>query len=125
MSKYVQSVDKDTRIDDILDFKKYGKYLYKPQKWRGIQCDDTILWDSILYNGEFTMDCKIGFEIPLEARKTIVNLIQANLDYFTERRSYRPILGYEFLIDTGNSKLVCCPQPRYYVHESQAIVEQL
>ena len=71
------------------------------------------------------MDCKIGFEIPLEARKTIVNLIQANLDYFTERRSYRPILGCEFLIDTGNSKLVCCPQPRYYVHESQAIVEQL
>jgi hypothetical protein len=39
-------------------------------------------------------------------------------DCFHGKGMQRPILGYEFSIDTGTATPVCCKQPRYGPHEA-------
>ena len=60
-----------------------------------------------------------------EIKETISYLIKENWDCFAKRGTRRPILGYKFGIDTGDSKPVCCLQPRYGVHESKVIITQI
>ena len=39
--------------------------------------------------------------------------------------THRSILGYEFGIDTGGAKPVCCRKPSYGPHESKIIMAQV
>ena len=63
--------------------------------------------------------------MPSEIKQTISNLIKVNWDFFAEREACWQILGYEFGIDTGDSKSVGCSQPRWCVHESKVITTQI
>ena len=63
--------------------------------------------------------------MPSEIKQTIRNLIKVNWDFFAEREACWQILGYEFGIDTGDSKYAGCSQPRWCVHESKVITTQI
>ena len=47
------------------------------------------------------------------------------LDCFYKRGTRRPILNYEFSIDMGSAKLVCCIKPRYGLYESKIIIQHI
>ena len=83
------------------------------------------MWNEVEDTWEFENDSRIRKNVLPEIKQTISDLIQANWDCFSERGTRRPIIGYKFWIDTGDSKHVCCSQPRYGVRESKVIVTQI
>ena len=55
----------------------------------------------------------------------IKDIIKEYWDCFCERGCHRPILDYEFGIDTGDHTPVCCRKPSYGFHESKVIMQQI
>ena len=60
----------------------------------------------------------------MEHRPVIAAIIREYWDVFDPSGALRTILGYEFSIDTGAHKPVCCKPPRYGPHES-VVMRQL
>ena len=87
--------------------------------------DNNVMWNGANEISEFENNSRIKINVLPEIKETISDLIKANWDCFTKRGTRRPILGYEFGIDTGDSKPACCLQPRYDVHESKVIITQI
>ena len=58
-------------------------------------------------------------------RLHIHGIVKKYWDCFCKRGARRPILVYDFLIDTGSAKLVCCRKPRYGPYESKTILQQI
>ena len=82
--------------DDIITFSRE----------RHQQCfDDLIQW----------RDC------PLEHRPVIGALIQEHWDVFDPAGALRTMRGYQFSVDTGAHKPVCCKPPRCGPHESEVM----
>ena len=61
----------------------------------------------------------------ITVRNAILGVIMQNWDTFDEQGVSRPVLGYELCIDTGVSLLVCCQLPRYGIHESKVMTDQI
>ena len=55
----------------------------------------------------------------------MTNLIKKFLDIFAKESCKRPIIGYEFGIDTGTVKPVCCRKTTYSFCESKIVMEQI
>ena len=55
----------------------------------------------------------------------LVSTIHEYWDCFYDGGVVRPILGFDFRIDTGSSAPVCCRQPRYGIFESKIMLEQI
>ena len=53
----------------------------------------------------------------------IVQLVEAHWDVFAEGGLRKPIRGFEFQVDTGTSKPVCCKVPRYGKNEAKVMRE--
>ena len=58
-------------------------------------------------------------------RDTILRVIHDHWDAFDEKGVNRPVIGYEFCVDTGGSPPVCCRLPKYGIHESKLMTEQI
>ena len=87
-------------INDMIDFKT---------------SNNTATLDSLkIYNGA-----------PSTSRSTISKLVKIYWDCFVEEGIKRPILGFEFAIDTGKHTSVCCQKPRYGPHESIIILKKV
>ena len=56
-----------------------------------------------------------------ENRQRIVDIIQEYWDVFAQEGLKNPILGFQFVVDTGAAKPVCCRLPRYGMHEAPVI----
>lgn len=78
---------------------------------------DHILWDDPSFNSELTKKLKIDPNIDPSLRYSILHVIQDNWESFCEQGAPRPMFDFEFCIDTGDSKLVCCRRPVYDIHE--------
>mmetsp|Transcript_13167 Transcript_13167/g.31418 ORF Transcript_13167/g.31418 Transcript_13167/m.31418 type:complete len:1848 (-) Transcript_13167:281-5824(-) len=85
-----------TPRDDVIEYKEetYGKEFESQIQWR---------------------DCPTTWKPIFEA------VIKSYWDVFAKEGMKRPILGYEFSIDTGEAKPTCCRQPRYGPHESRVM----
>jgi len=55
----------------------------------------------------------------------VTNIVREYGDCFDKQGATRPIIGYEFGIDTGNTKPVCCKKPSYGFYESKVIMTQV
>jgi len=64
-----------------------------------------------------------GLDPTLTAQLT--DIIHRYWDSFIAIGVSRPVVNYEFCIDTGTSKPIACRPPRYGVHESQIMTKQL
>ena len=71
---------------------------------------------------EMEKNIRIGKDAPQARRSHILGIVKKYWDYFCKRGARRPILNYEFSIDTGSAKLVCCRKPRYGPYESNIIL---
>ena len=54
-------------------------------------------------------------------KTSITTIIQDSLDSLYKQGASRPMFDFEFFIDIGDSKPVCCHQPLYGIHERKII----
>ena len=55
----------------------------------------------------------------------VIQIIHDNWDSFYEVRTARPMIDFEFYIDTGDAKAVCCRQPTYGIHKGKIMTEHI
>ena len=67
------------------------------------------------------MSDKVSGEIKIQVRNIIIKF----WDSFCEEGARRTILGYEFAVDTGDAKPVCCKKPNYGPYESEIIMKSI
>ena len=64
-------------------------------------------------------------DIDVTLRQYILAIIHDNWGSFYEGGVSRPMLDFEFCLDTGNSPTVCCRQLLYGFHESKIMTAQI
>eukprot|EP00978_Attheya_sp_CCMP212_P026084 scaffold85103_cov48-Attheya_sp.AAC.3 len=99
--------------------------MYKPPEWDPGTRTDIIQFDPVADAAELSKHIQMGESISTTTCSRVLSVIQTYWDCFCEDGARRPILGYEFSIDTGGSPPVCCSKVRYRPHESKIIVKQL
>ena len=91
--------------EGVFDYPFHGtcefcsKFSWKPHKR-----NDIIVWDTTCYSKELEKDIRIAFY---------------------DECSHRPIIGYEFAINTGEHTPVCCKKQSYSHHESKIIMKNI
>jgi hypothetical protein len=124
---YVPTEDYGSEFDDDLFlFPRFGKSLRKPEGLRDIPArSDIRLWNPAVDQDEFDKMITIPASLDPYLRNELVAVIQDNWDCFFSDGVRRPILGFEFCIDTGNSAPVSCGQVNYGIHESKIMMEHI
>ena len=127
VNKYTTSHVEDDDVDDILDYGKYGKYVYKPQMdWSdNNNCKGIIIYNENDHAYELYSDLWVDDTIDPNKKAKIINIIKEYWDYFLKTGAKRTISGYEFGIGTGGSKHFSCRKPSYGPNESKIIMEQV
>ena len=119
--EYAEDID-----DGVFDYEHYGKTMYRPKKlWKDGIRDDIILYDRAEHEDEMLKGLKIGKTVTDTTKLALIGLITKYWDCFVEEGARRPIIGYEFAIETGLSKPVCCKKPNYGPYESEIIMKQI
>ena len=108
--------------DGAWDFSNYGKSVYRPKlDWQDKQRNDIIDFEES-YQAELDKDLRMGTGVDDATKQEIMSLIKKYWDCFCKEGAKRTIIGYEFGIDTGNAKPVCCRKPSYGPYEAEIIM---
>ena len=122
---YSNDIDDDLLIHAYENFGK-SKTAYKSESWNpGSPRTDLIKYDAARDDDEIKSSFKINPDCSTEIRSRILSIIHKYWDCFCKRGVSRPILGFEFGIDTGASRPVCCRKPQYGFHEKSIIMDQV
>ena len=89
--------------------------------WTPKPRSDIIPWNSFLWQQELDNNFNIDSMTDNFTRQAILQIIEDNWDSFCEIGTSRPMLDFEFCIDTGYAKAFYCRQPTYGVHEENII----
>ena len=110
ISQYTTPEDYGDEVDGILDYSQYGKCVYRNKMtWNNdIKRDDIILYNCTLHGAELDKDLKFDESIDEATKQQIITIVKKYWDCFVKEGAKRPILSYEFGIDTGGAKPVCC-----------------
>ena len=108
--------------DDGIDmlFRTSGKALFKRSQALPPRTD--IIWYDSQHKKELDESIQWA-DCPEHMRPKIRSIIKAYWDVFASEGMKRPIRAFEAYIDTGTSKPVCCPLPRYGPHESKVMTQ--
>ena len=74
---------------------------------------------------ELMQNLHIGKNVKEIYKDQIIGIVKKYWDCFCAKGACRTILDYEFAIDTGASKPVCCRRPTYGPHEKPIIMDQI
>ncbi len=120
-------IDYATDYDDsVFVFEKFGRALsHPPTCISTISCSDLRQYDASVDNIEFTKSFNIGPTVDPLIKQHLIALIHSHWDCFYANGVRYPILGFEFVVNTGTSKPVCCPQPRYGIYKCVIMQKQL
>ena len=122
-SVYAPSSSYDDVNEGHFIFKQFGNAVFRCKAWEPGKRDDIIHYSN---KDEATLSkLQICKNAPESAKSVICKLVTMYWDCFAEDGIKRPILGFEFAIDTGNHTPVCCKKPRYGPHESKVILKQV
>ena len=102
--------DYNIDIDEgIFDFEQHGHCVFRPhrQQWKASDRNDIIAFHHDTHHTELHQNLQIGKHVNPSLRTRIIALIKRNWDAFCGEGCRRPILGYEFAIDTGTATPVC------------------
>ena len=127
-SKYIPTDNLDDIDDGIFDYTAYGRTFFRPKhtsKHVVPPRNDVILFNEDTDREELTAGLRVGSQVTDTLKGRIISIIEEFWDCFCKRGAYRPILGYEFGIDTGASKPVSARQVQYGPHESKIIMKQI
>ena len=116
-----------TDVDNgVFEFESYGKCVFRPTyDWDAGKRTDIIVFNESSDTTELTKDLRFGKHITPENKNVITGLIKKYWDCFCAKGCHRPIIGYEFAIDTGTHTPVCCRKPSYGFHEAKVIQTQI
>ena len=67
---------------------------------------DLLIWDESSFTSELAKDSRIGNDINPTIRQSVIKIIHDNWDSFCEQGADRPMIDFEFCLDTGDSKPV-------------------
>lgn len=113
-NQYISVDVLDDVEEGVFDYQQYGNTVYRPNTiWKDIERDDCIMWYKQRDEKEVNTNIKIWKGASHEHRNTITGIFRKYWDCFSKAEARRPILNYEFAIDTGTAKPVCCRKPRY------------
>lgn len=112
--------------DDLFIHKKYGCCMYK-ERCVGIedQTNPIWQWDDNVDKPELEANLQVGSDCTPELRVKLERIIKDHWDSFFEEGAWHPVLGYEFVIDTGTSKPVSVRPPDYGSRESVLMLDQI
>ena len=83
------------------------------------------MYDEANHASELKKDLRFDDSVDSKIRSEVTDIIKEYWDCFIKEGAKRPILGYEFGIDTGGAKPACCRKPSYGPYESKIIMEQI
>ena len=86
---------------------------------------DLILWNEMIHQPQLDKDLHLSTNIDPTVSVTILRVIRDHWDAFDEKGVNRPVIGYEFCVDTCGSPPVCCRLPKYIIHEYKVVTEQI
>ena len=114
-------------VDGVLNYSQYGNCLYRIDvSWSDDSGqNDIIHFESAAHTTELTKGLCVDTTIDTYTHEAIMNIIKKYWDCFVKEGAQRLILRYEFGIDTGGAKPVCCRKPSYGPFESKVIMEQV
>ena len=125
-NKYIPLDYGDDIHDGHFDFKEYGNTVFRPsQEWTRNERDDIIVFEELKHAAELHKGLRVSDKVSAEIKNQVRNIIVKFWDCFCEEGARRTILGYEFAIDTGDAKPVCCRRPNYGPYEAEIIMKQL
>ena len=127
LNKYKPIEYSDDIDDGVFDFETYGRAVFRPKtRWTpGDSRDDIIEFIAEKHSEELTKNFKVGENVSQEVKERLITIIKKYWDCFCAEGARRPILGYEFGIDTGDAKPVCCRKKQYGPYESGIIMTQI
>lgn len=105
-------------------FRPFGRALAKSSYTHVCNRTDVIKWNPLLHQAEFDSVITISPTLSDKIRIKLRETIQTHWDAFAAEGVIRPVIGYEFCIDTGTAPPVACRRQRYGIHESKIIEEQ-
>ena len=115
-----------TDVDEkIYIFKSYGKSMKGAASWTQRPRSGVIPWKISLFQQELDDNFNISSMTGDSTRKAVLQIIKDNWDSFCEVGAVWPMLDFEFCINTGNAKAICCHQPKYGVHEEKIMSKQI
>jgi len=125
-NRYIPLDYGDDVDEGVFEFAHFGKTVFRPKiRWADKPRTDIIQYDKLLDEEELMANLHVGNNIEKRHSDAIILTIQKYWDSFCKRGARRTILDYEFSIDTGASKPVCCRRPTYGPHERPIILEQI
>lgn len=106
---------------------QYGKYVYKSElEWSsGTKREDLIFVKYAAHTTELNKDLSFNSTVNATIITEIMNIIKEFWDFFLKEGTKRLILGYEFGIDTIDSKSVCCRKPSYSPYGATFFLSQV
>ena len=110
MANKFKPPDYSDDIDEgIFVFAEEGRCVYRPPvtAWENIDRTDIIHFDEAKHGKELHSNIKIGDSATAEIKNDIMNIVKRHWDAFCTEGCRRPIIGYEFAIDTSTSTPVC------------------
>ncbi|MGH7974284.1 MAG: reverse transcriptase family protein, partial [bacterium] len=111
--------------DDLFEFRKFGKSLKRSTAVDVPPRDDIHLWNEERDHEELHKNLRVGSGVDDTTRERLTTIIKSYWDCFYEEGARRPILGFEFCIDTGSAQPVSIRQPKYGPHESKIIMTHI
>ena len=125
-SKYKTPDYADDIDDGIFDYADFGSCIFCPDlSWEDAKRNDLIEFINDCDTSELEKNMKIGKNVDDLSSNNIIQIIQKYWDCFIKEGAHWTILGYEFGINTGDSKRVCCKKPAYGSYESKIIMEKV
>ena len=124
VSKYTPEPSYTDVDDEIFVFLPYGRALAKVGYNHGRKRTDIIKWDKHKHQAEYDSVITISPTLPGKIRTKLQSIIQSNWDAFIAEGVIRPVIGYEFCIDTGTSPPIACRRQKYGINEAKIIEEQ-
>ena len=126
--KVVSSYKSEPKYPDVDEghflHESYGKTVFRPRHWDSGKRSDIIEFDNTLHEDDFK-DLDIGSTGDASSVRLVKQIVKNIWDVFAPEGIRKPILGYEFTIDTGESGGVFCKPPGYGPNESKVIAQQL
>lgn len=87
--------------------------------------DDIIEFDASKHAAELHKGLRVSDKVPAEIKEQVRNIVVKFWNSFYEEGVRHTILGYEFAINKGDAKPVCCKRPNYGPYEAEIIMKQL
>ena len=112
--------------DDFYVTPQFGRTLRKSTPTNDVPPrTDLILWDPDKHQEFLDKNLKVPDDLDPALKAELLDIIKTHWDAFDPEGAGRPMLGFEFCIDTGASQPVKCAQTRYGIHESPIIQKHI